>query len=437
MNDNSPKIAIRGWLDIHEPKITGYTRVFCTVARNLFILASDEKNTTIFESIHLSHVINAVFLMHANMPSFKIICSSQKTFLLSTESKNDARRWIMALLADPEPLGNITMEDFDVIKVLGRGGTGKVVLARKLDNGKLYAIKSIQKRCLVQDKKALCVISERNVLMRTNHPFITKLYFAFQTPKKFYLALEYVECGDLSKWILQENFIFSDLQVRLIIAEIAMAIIHLHKIGVVFRDLKPQNVLLCADGHIKLTDFGLAKDILNDHGYKTLCGTQEYIAPEMIKGSSYSFGVDWWALGIITYIFYMGCLPFQSDNRKTLFSSIVNQSVELPNCIDPVIKDFILSLLEKDPSKRIGSKDGQNEDVLMHPFFNGIDMEAVFNKTIDIGYCPLDVRSQNDILNEVANPITGETDGCASYIVPNFSFCFDEIPPLAVFAPER
>lgn len=219
--------------------------------------------------------------------------------------------WVYALRScqlDKNEKGvKFSMNQFRIISVLGRGFYGKVMLVEKLDTGDLFALKSISKAKVKSELKT--VVCERNILGSIpRHPFIVNLEFAFQTEKKFYFGLEYAAGGELLLH-LRSLGDFAVEDVKLYIAEIALALSHLHKNQIVYRDLKPENVLISGDGHIKLTDFGLAKKLKKGTTH-SFVGTPEYLAPEVVMKTEYSFPVDWWSLGILIYEILFQATPF-------------------------------------------------------------------------------------------------------------------------------
>uniref|UniRef100_A0A6G3MFH3 non-specific serine/threonine protein kinase n=1 Tax=Henneguya salminicola TaxID=69463 RepID=A0A6G3MFH3_HENSL len=194
--------------------------------------------------------------------------------------------------------------DFDILKVVGKGGYGKVMLVRKNtgpDKDNLYAMKIIEKRLLLRNEKdALQTRNERNILSIIKHPFIVELIYAFQTDQKLYLVLEFVQGGDLFSFLVRKH-ILNELQTRFYICELIMALEFLHLNNIIYRDLKPENILIMSSGHIKLTDFGMAKQIIGNKQSRTICGTIEYMAPEVITRSGHDHSADWWSLGIVMY----------------------------------------------------------------------------------------------------------------------------------------
>jgi serine/threonine protein kinase len=184
-----------------------------------------------------------------------------------------------------------------------------------------------------------------------NHPFIVSLKFAFQTPAKFYLGLEYVPGGELFHYMQTQGMLALE-DVRLYMAEICLALDYLHGQGIIYRDLKPENVLIDADGHVKLTDFGLAKDLGHQSSTATFCGTSEYIPPEIVRRESYGFAVDWWAAGILLYELVSGQTPFTHSQRLHLFRNILERDVYFDAAMDPGVKQFVEMTLVKDPKKR-------------------------------------------------------------------------------------
>ncbi|XP_014664300.1 PREDICTED: ribosomal protein S6 kinase alpha-5-like [Priapulus caudatus] len=213
------------------------------------------------------------------------------------------------------------MQDFELLKVLGTGAYGKVFLVRKIcgsDSGCLYAMKVLKKASLVQKVKTTeHTMTERSVLEAVREsPFLVNLHYAFQTDAKLHLILDYVNGGELFTHLYHREH-FEESEVRLYVAEIALALNHLHKLGIIYRDLKLENILLDTDGHIVVTDFGLSKELLpadNNRAY-SFCGTIEYMAPELIKRehSGYDKAIDWWSLGVLSYELITGASPFTVD----------------------------------------------------------------------------------------------------------------------------
>ena len=208
--------------------------------------------------------------------------------------------WVVAL-EKVIRLPVLSMDAFEIVSVLGRGFFGKVMLVRYKATDALFAVKTVRKKGLVESKKQESVLLERNILMKVDNPFIVNLCFSFQTASKFYLGLEYVPGGELF-FHMKKRGRWPKSEVRLYVAEIALALDYLHSKKVVYRDLKPENLLLDERGHIKLTDFGLSAELTeSDEKLEQVSGSIPYLAPEMVLRLGYSFPVDWWALGVLCY----------------------------------------------------------------------------------------------------------------------------------------
>jgi serine/threonine protein kinase len=200
------------------------------------------------------------------------------------------------------------------MKLIGKGSFSSVYLVKKVDSGKFYAMKELSKVMLINDRKKGRVITEKMIFMNINNPFVVKMHYAFQTPDKVYFILDFVNGGELHTHMIQQNR-FSEAKTKFYAAEMLVALSSLHKAGIIYRDLKPNNILLDSEGHIKLIDFGLSKfENKGQNPTKSVVGTPNYIAPEVLKKDNHTEMIDWWSYGVIIYEMISGNLPFFDDN---------------------------------------------------------------------------------------------------------------------------
>ena len=291
----------------------------------------------------------------------------------------------------------VTIDDFELLKVLGKGSFGKVMQVKKKDTGDIFAMKILQKDKVLEKHQLEHTKAERHILQAVQHPFMVHLRFAFQSEAKLYMVLDYVNGGELF-FHLQNSVRFSEVRARLYGAEILLALGHLHKLGVIYRDLKPENILLDKDGHVRLTDFGLAKQNIADNKTYTFCGTPEYLAPEVVTSEGHGRGVDWWSLGTLIYEMMNGLPPFYDPNMTEMYKKIMNSPLNFPSFFSANAKDLLSKLLERNPEKRLGSGEGDVEEIKAHPFFETIDWEKLYNRDVETPFKP-NVGSDTDVQN--------------------------------------
>lgn len=337
---------------------------------------------------------------------------------------------------------DISLHDFRIIKTLGKGSFGKVVLVQHKELKSYYAMKILLKEQLKQTNQILHTKSEREILEKINHPFIIKLIFAFQNPEKLFIVTEYM-CGGEIFYHLRKEGKFSEARTRLYLAEIVLALEHLHQNSIIYRDLKPENILIDKDGHIKLTDFGLSKilkysgssnnDLNNaesnnnlntlhsgNHNENnnilinntnsetnsfasvysrayTICGTPEYLAPEILNGKGYDKSVDWWSLGVVAYEMLCGDSPYK-ENKFKLDINAYKKNIVKPSFLSDIAYDFLKKLLEVDQNKRMGSGINDSEELKKHPFFKGINWKNVYDKKYKPSFIPK-VKYDEDLSN--------------------------------------
>ncbi|KAL4453022.1 hypothetical protein ABPG73_002307 [Tetrahymena malaccensis] len=285
------------------------------------------------------------------------------------------------------PDKKMVIEDFCMKNVLGKGSFAKVILVKKIDNGKFYAMKVLKKSKLEKQRHVDNVIAERNILVGVNHPFVIKLHYSFQNSDKLYFILEFCAGGELFN-LLHKVQRFTEDQTRFYIAQIVLAIEHLHSLNIIYRDLKPENVMIDFEGYIRITDFGLSKNNINDHEKTySVCGTPEYLAPEILTMQGHEKTADWWSLGALIYELLTGLPPFYNQNREVMYELIKNYNVNIPDYVSPVCKDLIYRLLQKNPENRLG-KNGAYE-IKSHPWFQNVDWEILFRKEYRPPFIPI------------------------------------------------
>ncbi|XP_064783777.1 ribosomal protein S6 kinase alpha-5 isoform X2 [Oncorhynchus masou masou] len=302
----------------------------------------------------------------------------------------------------------VGIENFELLKVLGTGAYGKVFLVRKVSGhnaGQLYAMKVLKKATIIQKAKtAEHTRTERQVLEHIRQsPFLVTLHYAFQTDTKLHLILDYVNGGELFTHLVQ-RVRFKEQEVALYSGEMVLALEHLHQLGIVYRDLKLENILMDSSGHIVLTDFGLSKEFDELERAYSVCGTIEYMAPEIAAGgeAGHDMAVDWWSLGVLMYELMTGGSPFTVDGDNNSHTDIAKRISKkdppFPKDMGPLAKDLIQGLLIKDPKKRLGSGPDGAENVKKHPFYQKINWEDLAAKRVPAPFKPV-IRDELDVSN--------------------------------------
>lgn len=272
------------------------------------------------------------------------------------------------------------LEDFELLQQVGSGTFCVVRLCRYKKNGRVFVVKILRKKKICYLKQVVHVTQEVEILRTIEHPFIVKLYCTFQDPDNLFMVLEFACGGELFSHMRHAGHL-SDEATRFYISELVLVLQYLHSRRVAYRDLKPENILIDRQGHVKVTDFGFAK-IIKD-GTSTMCGTPEYLAPEIIRGEPYDERVDWWALGILMYEMLVGYPPFFDDvhdNPLNIYTKILAGKIKFPVHIDQYAKDLIKRLLIPNPNERLGDLSGGAEDVKRHRFFRGVDWDQLLQR---------------------------------------------------------
>ncbi|XP_063704204.1 cAMP-dependent protein kinase catalytic subunit 3 [Culicoides brevitarsis] len=267
-----------------------------------------------------------------------------------------------------------TLDDFQIIKTIGTGTFGRVCLCRDKTNDQFRAMKILAMSDVIRLKQVEHVKNEKSILQEIDHPFVVNMKWHTKDRSSLYMLFEYVCGGELFSYLRNAGR-FSTSHANFYACEIILALDYLHSLSIVYRDLKPENLLLDRDGHLKITDFGFAKK-LKDRTW-TLCGTPEYLAPEIIQSKGHNRAVDWWALGILIYEMLVGYPPFYDDNPFGIYEKILSGKIDWPRHIDPVAKDLLKKLLVQDRVKRLGSMKNGAEDIKRHRWFKQVDWDQV------------------------------------------------------------
>ncbi|XP_062865481.1 cAMP-dependent protein kinase catalytic subunit PRKX [Trichomycterus rosablanca] len=321
---------------------------------------------------------------------------------LSNEDTDSSTSATLSSMAASLALNNRTysLEDFDTVATVGTGTFGRVFLVKDKTTRGFFALKAMKIPDVIRLKQEQHVHNEKEVLTEVNHPFLIRLFWTHHDDCFLYMLMDYVPGGELFSY-LRSRGRFSNTAGLFYSAEIVCAIEYLHSKDIVYRDLKPENILLDSEGHIRLTDFGFAKK-LSDRTW-TLCGTPEYLAPEVIQSKGHGQAVDWWALGILIFEMLAGYPPFFDDNPFGIYQKILAGKLEFPRHLDFYVKDLIKKFLVIDRARRLGNMKNGAEDVKKHRWFKTIDWEAVPNRKLKPPIVPK-VSHEGDTSNFEAYP---------------------------------
>jgi len=336
-----------------------------------------------------------------NMFMFEIK-TPNRTYYLCSENEADRTSWLDSIKqsmgaktggANGGPGKKISVEDFDLLHVIGHGSFGKVLQVRKKDNGKIFAMKVLKKKNILENNELEHTKTEKEILQKLIHPFLVNLNYSFQTPDKLYFIMDYINGGELF-YHLQKEHKFTPDRVKFYCAEIVLGLEYLHNSGVIYRDLKPENILLTDDGHICMTDFGISKQglLAEDARTATFCGTPEYLAPEVLEGKGYTKAVDWWSFGTLMYEMLTGLPPFYSQDVQQMYFKIMHAKLEIPDSLNEETKSIVIGLLERDPNKRLAD----SAMIKAHPYFKGTEWDKILRKEVKPPFIP-PVTSKLDV----------------------------------------
>jgi len=326
-----------------------------------------------------------------------------------TKDKNESVQVIDLVAASDQSGHKVTMDDFEIRRVLGTGGFGKVFQVARTSGkkkGKIYAMKVLKKAVIVRNKETkemdreinIHAKLERDVLLAVHHPFIVDLHYAFQSGGKVYLVMEYLAGGELFMQLQKERMLMEDTAI-FYLTQVLLAIEHLHKVGIIYRDLKPENIMLDREGHVKLTDFGCVKESASDEINYTFCGTVEYMAPEILNRSGrHGKEVDWWSFGILAHDMLTGAPPFTGQNRKVITERVLKAKLQLKKYLTPNAKDILRLLLQRTVESRLGHGEADAAAVKRHRFFSSVNWDDVMARRTKPPFLPL-LKSEDDFSN--------------------------------------
>ncbi|XJO72278.1 hypothetical protein BDV3_003416 [Batrachochytrium dendrobatidis] len=301
----------------------------------------------------------------------------------------------LPIMLTSTPKKTYGLADLQINRTLGTGSFGRVHLVKLKSNNKFYAMKVLRKTDIVKMRQVEHTINEKTILEKLEFPFLVSLLTTFQDSANLYFILEYIHGGELFSY-LRKCVRFPNHVARFYAAEVVLAFEELHSRNIIYRDLKPENLLITAQGHIKITDFGFAK-IVPDVTW-TLCGTPDYLAPEIIQSKGYSRAVDWWALGVLIFEMVAGYPPFYHEEHMKIYENILASRPKFSSVFDPYCKDIVKRLLQLDLTKRFGNLKGGVSDIKNHRWFAGLDWAKLLALDIPAPYIP-PIKGDGDTSN--------------------------------------
>lgn len=303
-----------------------------------------------------------------------------------------------------QQIKKINLDDFSIKQTLGTGTFGRVKLAQGKTDKKYYALKLMKKDFLIKQKQVDHILSEISILNMIDNPFCVKMYGISQNDRYLYILMEYIQGGELFTYLRSIQTLKNE-EARIYAAQVVLMFEYLHSLNVIYRDLKPENILIDSLGFLKLTDFGFAK-VCDGRTY-TLCGTPEYLAPEVLLQKGHGKAVDWWCLGILIYEMIVGIDPFSDEDPMSVYKNILKGTIKYPSSFDADAKSLVKHLLVADLGKRYGNLKGGVADIKEHRWFSTFDWKSLVKKSIKPPYVPK-IKNEGDTSNFTVSPDSPE-----------------------------
>ena len=341
----------------------------------------EKKKDNSFSKMDEKFLIDSTDYINKHM---KEILATGQSGSVSSEKKRSN-----TIFSKHKTIKTVSLEDFKIMKVLGRGSFGKVCLVEYIPTKEYYAMKSLKKDVLLDQDQVESTILEKKILQSLDHPFLVGMIFCFQTEERIYFVMPFIRGGELFQHLRASKF-FPEEKVKFYASSIGLALDYLHNKGIIYRDIKPENILIGEDGYLKLIDFGMAKMLKDDEKATSFCGTPEYLAPEIITGEGHDRAADWWSFGILIFEMLCGIPPFYCDNTEKMYELITHAELRFPKKIplSDASKDLLKKLLVKNQDNRLGAKNGFDE-IRTHPFFSNFDFQALLAKKLNAPYKPV------------------------------------------------
>ncbi|CAK4677207.1 hypothetical protein LEN26_005249 [Aphanomyces euteiches] len=346
--------------------------------------------------------------------SFEGLLGKLEHIMVRETKRQQAMQQLAATKIPVATAKKFRLTDLDKIQTIGTGTFGRVFMVKHKTTGQTFALKCMQKVNIVETHQQRNVLHEKSIIGECDHPFVLKLYETFTDADQLYMLLELVQGGELWSLLYEKAYLvpkglcgaFDVPSARFYAANVVEVFRYLQTVGVAYRDLKPENLMLDSQGYLKMVDFGFAKHIPFYKGSQlceksfTLCGTPEYLAPELVLNKGHDKAVDYWALGCLIYELMSGRTPFQHQEQQRIFEKIIHARTALKfhSKFDPLAQDLVTKLLEPNPGLRLGSLAGGMKDVVNHPWFAKMDWNALVHKTLRAPHVPV-IKSASDVSN--------------------------------------